>query len=112
MLDVLFGAEFAAALSAIIILGATETMRALFGPGIILMNMTRREGTTVGGFAFSLVVSTLVAWVLIPSFGVDGAAWGMFFGTIGMSVYLWQKSRRDLKLDPAVIVLPICRDNS
>ncbi len=110
LLDTLFGAEFLAAWSALIILSLNEMTRALFGPGAMLMNMVRREGVTAAGFVISLAVSTSTAIALIPAYGTDGAAWGMFLGVAGMSVFLWQKARRNLKLDPAVIGLPIRRD--
>ena len=107
LLDTIFGAEFVAAWSALIILAATETTRALLGPGIMLMNMSRHEGITAIGFIISLCVSTVIAAALIPAYGADGAAWGVFFGVTGMSVFLWQKARQTLRLDPAVIGLPI-----
>jgi O-antigen/teichoic acid export membrane protein len=103
LLDTLFGADFTAALSAIVILGAAETARALLGPGVILMMMVRREGTAATGFVISLVVGTLIAWALAPLYGADGAAWGMFFGVMGMAVFLWHKSRRVLFLDPSAV---------
>ncbi|HUS54238.1 MAG TPA: oligosaccharide flippase family protein [Thermohalobaculum sp.] len=109
LLDTLFGAGFVAALSTIIILGAAETMRALFGPGTVLMNMVRREGIAAGGFTISLVVGTSIATLLIPTYGADGAAWGSFFGATLMSLFLWYKSRRVLFLDPSVFGWPVHR---
>jgi O-antigen/teichoic acid export membrane protein len=109
LLDILFGADFAAALNAIVILGAAETARALIGPGIILMNMVRREGTAAVGFLISLVVGTLIAWVLIPNYGADGAAWGSFFGGTVMAMFLWYTSRRVLFLDPSAFGWPVRR---
>ena len=111
LLGALFGAEFLAAWSALIILSLAETARALLGPGAMLMNMVRHEGVTALGFVISLAVSTSTAIALTPAYGADGAAWGMFFGVTGMSVFLWQKARRNLKLDPAAIVLPFRRDD-
>jgi O-antigen/teichoic acid export membrane protein len=99
-----------AAWSALIILSLTETTRALLGPGAMLMNMVRHEGVTALGFAISLVVSVLTAIALIPAYGADGAAWGMFFGVTGMSVFLWQKARRNLNLDPTAFGRPVRRD--
>ena len=110
LLDTIFGAEFLPAWSALIILSLTETTRALFGPGAMLMNMVRHEGVTALGFVISLAVSTLTAIALIPAYGADGAAWGMFVGVAGMSVFLWQKARRNLKLDPTAIGRPIRRE--
>jgi O-antigen/teichoic acid export membrane protein len=112
LLDTLFGADFAAALSAIVILGAAETARALIGPGIILMMMARREGIAAVGFVISLVVGTLIAWALIPTYGADGAAWGSFFGATVMAMFLWYKSRRVLFLDPSAFGWPVRRAES
>jgi O-antigen/teichoic acid export membrane protein len=107
LLETLFGADFIAALGAIIIIGAAETVRALLGPGVILMNMVRHEGITAVGFMISLVISILITWALTPTYGAGGTAWGVFFGMAVMAVFLWHKSRQVLKLDPAVICLPI-----
>ena len=101
LLDVLFGADFVGALGAIVVLAATELTRAMFGPGIVLMNMARREGTAAVGFAILLVVSTSVGWTLIPVYGAIGAAWGTCAGVTVMAVFIWHKSRQMLFLDPS-----------
>jgi O-antigen/teichoic acid export membrane protein len=103
LLGTVFGAEFVAAWGALIILTATEAARAQLGLGTALMNMVRREGVTAAGYSISLAVSMLGAVVLIPSYGVGGAAWATSFGLMAMSVYIWRRAWRDLGVNPAVI---------
>lgn len=110
LLATLFGSEFVAAWSALVILAMTETLLAAFGPGAMLMNMLRHEGITVLGLSIALVVSTLIAAALIPIYGASGAALGTFFGSVTMAVYLWHKARRILDLDPSVMGRPARRD--
>jgi O-antigen/teichoic acid export membrane protein len=98
-----FGAEFAAAWSALVILAMTEVLLTAFGPGAMLMNMLRHEGVTVLGLSIALIVSTVIAAVLIPIYGASGAALGTFFGSTAMAVYLWHKARRILDLDSSVM---------
>ncbi len=107
LLGTLFGTEFVAAWSALVILAAAETTRALLGPGVMLLNMLRHEGVTALGQLIALVTSISIAVALIPNYGVDGAVWGMFFGLTGMMVFLRHKARRRLRLDPAAFGQPI-----
>lgn len=106
LLDTFFGAGFLPAWNALIILAVTGTMRALTGPVAMLMIMLRHEGATVLGYVISLVLSASAAAVLLPDYGADGTAWGLFIGTTAMSLFLWWKARVKLGLDTAVIRLP------
>lgn len=107
LLATLFGTEFVAAWSALVILAAAETGRALLGPGGVLLNMLRHEEVTALGHSIALVASTSIAAALIPAYGANGAAWGMFFGLTGMMVFLRHNARRRLRLDPAAFGLPV-----
>jgi len=107
LLATFFGTGFVAAWSALVVLAAAEAARALLGPGGMLLNMLRHEGVTALGHSIALVTSTSIAVILIPAYGADGAAWGMFFGAIGMAVFLRHKARRRLRLDPAAFGQPI-----
>ncbi len=107
LLATFFGTDFVAAWSALVILAVAETGRTLLGPGGVLLNMLRQEGVVALGFSISLVTSTSIAVALIPAYGADGAAWGMFFGVTGMAVFLRHKARRRLRLDPAAFGQPI-----
>ena len=107
LLATFFGTGFVAAWSALVILAAAETARALLGPGGMLLNMLRHEGVTARGQLIALVTSTSIAVALIPAYGADGAAWGMFCGIVGMMMFFRHKARRRLRLDPAAFGKPI-----
>lgn len=112
LLAAIFGSGFVAAWSTLIILALTEAVRTLLGPGVMLLNMVRHEGVTTLGFAISLALSTLIAAVLIPMFGIVGAACGTFVGVTSMSVFIRNKARRNLRLDPAAFGGQIHRNKS
>lgn len=96
-----FGPGFAAATDALLILCLGHVVRTLFGPVDTVMNVLRREGATVRGFAGSLALSTAVAAALLPFMGANGAALGMLAGTTLISIYLRARVRRDFAIDPA-----------
>lgn len=112
LLATFFGTEFVAAWSALMILAAAETGRALFGLGGVLLNMLRYEKTTLFGLVISLAISVSITAALVPVYGVDGAAWGIFFGVSVMSAFFWHKARRIVNLDSSTIGWPVVRDNS
>ena len=107
LLATFFGAEFGAAWSALLILTVAETLRVAFGAGGMLMNMLRHEGVTALGNSISFVIATSIAAALIPVYGVDGAAWGMFFGILARVLFLRHEARRRLRLDPAAFGRPV-----
>ena len=74
------------------------------------MIMLRHEGIAVLGFTLSLVVTASIAAAFVPVYGADGAAWGTFFGVTAMSVFLWQKARSTVSLDPTAFGWPIQRE--
>lgn len=103
LLDSVFGPEFVAAWSALVILAVTKTARAFFGLGGVLLNMLRHEAETLRGLVVSFVLSTLLTAALVPVWGAEGAALGMLSGVLAMSAYLAHRARRILALDPVAI---------
>ncbi len=107
LIETVFGTEFVAALNALIILAAAVTICTLLGPGAMVMNMLRREGTTALGFLISLISSVSIGALLIPALGPAGAAYGISAGFVSMSIFLWHKARRTVNLDPSAFGLRV-----
>lgn len=101
LLAAIFGPAFVAAWSTLIVLTASNTVRMLLGPGVMLMNMLRHEGVALRGFAIGLGLSLTSAGVLIPYLGALGAACAAFVGISSMALFLRHQARRRLRLDPA-----------
>lgn len=98
----LFGAAFAPAWAALVVLTCATAVRMFFGPGPMLLNMLRREGTTVRGLAISLTLTTGVGALLAAPLGALGAALASLAGLAGMAGYLRRRACRELGLDPSV----------
>ncbi len=103
LLTQLFGVGFAAAWGAMIILTLGVAVRTLFGPGPMVMNMLRREGLTMMGFAASLGISLGLAILLIAPLGATGAACATALGQVSMTAFLRYRARRDLGVELSVL---------
>lgn len=74
VLELLFGTEFAAAHAPLAILAVGQLVNAGFGSVGILLAMTGHELDTVRGLSIAAVLNIVLNLVLIPLFGMEGAA--------------------------------------
>jgi O-antigen/teichoic acid export membrane protein len=74
LLSLMFGAEFTEAYMALIILAFGQLVNALFGPVALVLNMTGHERLTLIGVLVAVGVNVLLNLLLIPRFGMEGAA--------------------------------------
>jgi O-antigen/teichoic acid export membrane protein len=74
ILSTLFGEAYAAGATSLAILSAGQLVNAATGPVGLLLNMTGRERRTALGHAVALGVQFTCGLVLIPRWGVEGAA--------------------------------------
>lgn len=92
-----FGSEFVAGLPAMWILGAGMVARALVGQAgeVLIVTGRQRQGLLVG--AAALVATFSAGALLIPSYGLVGAALagslGMALRALGMAIVLWRSER-------------------
>lgn len=70
----LFGSEFLQGEFALIILSIGQLANAATGSVGVLLNMTRNENYTTISVALSLIFSAIADLILIPHFGINGAA--------------------------------------
>lgn len=103
LLATLFGDEFVSAWIVLIVLTSAHGVNTMLGPGVMLMNMARREGVTLSGFALSLCLAIAVAVPLIPLLEALGAACGRAIGMVAMNLLLCYRARRDLRIDPTAM---------
>jgi O-antigen/teichoic acid export membrane protein len=74
LLTTVFGAAFSSGTTSLAILAAGQLINAATGPVGVLLNMTGRERKTARGHAVALGVQLVSGVVLIPRWGVEGAA--------------------------------------
>lgn len=99
VVSILFGAEYAAASSLLLILLVGEFVASLFGHPVVVLNMMRRQRAVMWWSAAALVVNLGLAVTLVRTIGYTGAAIGTAVGMVcwraGCAVY----AKRRLGLD-------------
>ncbi len=106
-LTFLFGPDFAAARTPLVILCASLVVRALFGPASFVLAARDRAVANLPAVALGLVVLIALNAVLVPAYGLDGAALAAFGALCVSSAALWLTVRRLTGLD--VSILPALR---
>lgn len=74
LLALLYGDGFSEGYSVLLILALGQLANALFGPVALLLNMTGNEKLTLIGVSLSVVINAGLNVLLIPRFGIEGAA--------------------------------------
>ncbi|TYT69738.1 flippase [Microcystis aeruginosa] len=91
----LFGAEFIQGQTALIILSIGYLVNALTGSVGLLLNMTRHAKFSAATVAFAALLNVCLNWLLIPKWGVNGAATAtaisMIVGNVINAIWVRQK---------------------
>lgn len=72
----IFGEAFVVAYPALVILCLGQLANVAFGPVVLVLNMTRQARFTVYGMLLGVAANFLLCLLLIPPFGIIGAATG------------------------------------
>jgi O-antigen/teichoic acid export membrane protein len=72
----IFGAEYSAAATALAIMSFGQLINVGAGPVAVILNMAGFEKESLKGIAVALVLNVLSALILVPIFGLNGAAVG------------------------------------
>lgn len=100
LLQFVFGAEFAAGFTALTILMAGRLVNALFGSSSTILKMTGFERIAAVGITAGTLVNVLLNFLLIPPFGIEGAAIASSAGIITWCALLILQVNRKLALHP------------
>lgn len=96
ILRLLFGEAYTSGYSALVILTIGQCVNAFFGPVALILNMTGYEKLTLLGFACSVVVNAALNVLLIPRFGIEGAAIAtgttLLLWNMALAILLWRKT--------------------
>ena len=74
ILSFVFGSEYAVGTIALVLLSFGQLANAAFGSVGALLNMTGHERDTVRGMLVAMVVNVALNFVLVPVYGINGAA--------------------------------------
>lgn len=101
----LFGLEFTKGVTALRILVAAQLINVAVGPVQLLLVMTGHHKFAAIGVASAAVANVLLNAVLIPKFGIEGAAIGTASSVVLWNIlllvfvrrYIWSNSRKERK---------------
>ncbi len=84
----LFGAEFVVGHGTMMILAAAQLVRSAVGPVMSLMSVTGHQDHCLVVFASALVAAVILVFILVPTYGIHGAAITVLLVTLGWSTWL------------------------
>ncbi len=94
-----FGAEYISGWQPLVILSAGQLINALMGSVAALLTMTGHERDTVRGVAVAAIVNVILNFILIPLFGMYGAAVATALSFVVWNLILWSSVRRRLGIE-------------
>lgn len=95
----IFGPDFPEGYAALVILVAAQLVNALAGSVGFLMTMTGHERQAAFIMAVSVVVNLALNAVLIPRFGIEGAAVATAFTTVLWNALMFLFVHRQLRIN-------------
>jgi O-antigen/teichoic acid export membrane protein len=99
----LFGEKFTAAYPVMFILAVGMLARAAIGPAERLLNMLGQQNICAAIYAGAFVVNLAGCLLLIPRFGIEGAAASLSFALVAESVLLYVVTRQRLGIHAFVV---------
>lgn len=105
MLLSLFGSEFTVGYSALVILTVGQLVNALAGSVGFIMTMTGHQREAAWVTFGSTVLNISLNAILIPRFGIEGAATATAFTTALMNIVMFGYVQKRLQLNPTVFTI-------
>ena len=106
----IFGQEFLAGRSALIILCIGQLLNAFAGLPNILLNMTGYEFYTASVASVGIVVNIVLNALLVPRWGVEGAATATAVSLVLISATNLVIANKKLKLHSSILFSVLCRN--
>ncbi len=103
LLHAIFGPGFENGGPALAILVAGQLVNTFFGSCISLLNMSGHERLAMRGIGFATLLNVALNFLLIPLFGIEGAALATLVSTLTWNVLLWRSCLKLLSIDSSVI---------
>ena len=102
VLSLFFGNDYVLGLHALVILSFGRLANAVAGPVVFLFNMTGHERRMARSVAFAMAVNIFLNFLLIPSFGMEGAAAASAITLIAWNFLLCRTAHKILGVDTSV----------
>lgn len=99
LISIVFGAEYLPSYTPMIILVTGQVVSALFGSVITILNMTGYEIKTMQGILCGSAINIALNAILIPPFGMIGAAIATASTLVAWNIYLHMVIRRHLRIN-------------
>lgn len=99
----LFGHEFAQGGMALFLLSLVLVVRAVFGPASMVLSMHDYPWASIPAIAVGLVTLGALNFLLVPMWGVNGAAVSAVIAITVWSALLWYTSRRITGVDVSLL---------
>lgn len=99
ILTIVFGRGFASGSVALAIMVVGQVINAAFGSIVLLLNMTGNERMVARGIAVAVLTNVGLNLVLIPIWGIEGAATTTVVTVATWNSSLWWAARRRLGID-------------
>jgi O-antigen/teichoic acid export membrane protein len=99
LLRLIFGEEYSGGYTPMAILAGGQLVNAAIGSVGVLLNMTGHERETARGVAIAAAANVALNLLLIPPFGLNGAALATALSMTLWNLVLWQAVRLRLNID-------------
>ena len=100
-----FGAAFAAGYLPLVVLLASQLVVALAGSVMLLLTLTGYQTNAAKFMAWGVALKLLLAFILIPIFGMLGAAISTLCGALLWNMSMLVSVRRNMGVDPSIVGL-------
>lgn len=102
LLGLLFGLEYVGGYKAMVILCLGQLINASFGPVGNILNMTGYANSSLVALGFAIVINCFLNVLLIPLWGLEGAACATTVSIIVWNLMLWKVVRKSVQVRPTI----------
>jgi len=102
LLTYLYGPGYSGGAVALQILTGAQLVNVLTGPTDIMLNMTDHERLATYGAGLGAIVNIILDGILIPFYGIEGAAFATACSLVAWNILLWYWVRKRLNVRPTV----------
>lgn len=102
LLGLLFGSEYAVGFLAMVILCIGQLINASFGSVGNILSMTGNANSSLMALSVSMIINCLLNMVLIPIWGLEGAACATTISMVIWNFLLWRVVRKKINIRPTI----------
>lgn len=105
ILTLVYGAAFANAYAPLLILVVSQVVNSFFGICLLLLNMSGHERDSLRGVMMSTGANVVLNAILIPMYGIVGAAMATLLSVAFLNLIVWRLVRLRLGIDSSALSL-------